>query len=180
MASRPILILAAIALTGACDRREPTSPPARTEVDQQVKRLRDDTELELQDLRGRWLAAEGILTELREQLRRLDAEARSALLQRDQRVAALEASLTTVQAELEEARRAIPGPAPADTVLERLARCYEEIACLRKRGAEESVAGVYRRYGFPDVESWAEAWQAASRSEAFEREVQERVERLCP
>ena len=35
-------------------------------------------------------------------------------------------------------------------------------------------------HGFETVEDWARAWQDAARSESFEREVSERVERLCP
>ncbi len=165
----------------SCDRRE-TPPPAAaaSEADYQVKRLREDTEIELQDLRGRWLAAEGLLT-----LQRDETKALRTLLNEEhekyaERLDRMDVALGALVAELESVKNAAPEPAPRETVLDRLARSYEEIHCLRRQGAEEAVAAVYRRYGFEDVQAWSQAWQQAARSESFEREVSARVERLCP
>ncbi len=167
--------------TAACDRRESTpQEPAPSEADFQVKRLRDDTEIELQDLRGRWLAAEGLLTVQHNDIKALREQLTGRSAEIDDRLGRIETGLGTLQAEIEALRGSVHRPPPRDTVLERLARSYEEVHCLRRQGAEEAVAAVYRRYGFADVDEWAEAWQQAARSEAFEREVSTRVERLCP
>ena len=176
---RSTLIAILLGCVWGCDRPTPESPlAAPTEAQQQNKRLREDMEIELQDLRGRWLATEGLFTKQRSiiaELRKdidLGQEKVNALL-------ALEVELGAMAAELEAIKSGVVS-APANTLSERLARSYEEIYCLRKRGAEESVATVYERYGFESAELWRQAWQTAARSEAFEKEVTARVQRLCP
>lgn len=165
----------------ACDRPErKPPPPTSTESDHQVRRLREDTEIELQDLRGRWLAFEGLLTRQRDTLRDVLARQEQDEDQLRQEVARLDVALGAMSAELALLRELATRPEPPDDTLARLARSYEEIYCLRRQGAEESVGAVYPRYGFSSAEAWAEAWQRAARSESFEREVASRVERLCP
>lgn len=168
-------------LAVACDGQESTPvEPASNEADHQVRRLREDTEIELQDLRGRWLAAEGLLARQRRSTLALEQRLDHTDDHLERRLAELEVELGSLRAQIDVLERLAWRSAPRDTQLERLARSYEEIFCLRKRGAEESVAAVYRRYGFEDADGWAEAWARAARNEAFEREVSARVERLCP
>ena len=59
-----------ILCSSGCSKSETHKRPAITdEIGQPVKRLREDTESELQDLRGRWLATEALLIRLRDQLK---------------------------------------------------------------------------------------------------------------
>jgi hypothetical protein len=153
---------------------------AQLETQQQVKRLREDTEIELQDLRGRWLATEGLLTTQRNLLKKLNDTHATASNGQTAKLAALELALGALAAQLEQLRRQAGLPLAGDDEQDRLARSYEEIYCLRKRGAEESVAAVYKRYGFNDAASWSKAWEKAAASETFERAVSDRVKRLCP
>lgn len=178
-----ITLAIAVLLGPGCN--EPQHAPERPqtgEVDHQVNRLRDDTELEMHDLRGRWLAAEGLLT--RQKLS-LD-EARQAIKDQTEsmetRLVLMEIEFDSVRAQLEAAKTE-PAPAVDESKkdrLNRLARSYEELHCLRRRGAEEDALTVYLRYGFEDADEWGAAWREAARSEAFEEEVSARVERLCP
>ena len=179
----PLFLAAVIGLGPlGCDRSvEETPAPVRTEVDQQVNRLRRDNEIEMNDLRGRWVAAHGLLSRQRDELEKLarahqsnDDELRSRLARIEADMSLLSEDLSALRLAAQERQR------PVDSTLHRLARSYEEIYCLRKRGADEQVAAVYERYGFEDVEAWAEAWAMAARSESFEREVSRRVEQLCP
>lgn len=172
-------------MAASCGRPEPTSsPPAPTaELDQQVKRLRTDHEVQLRDLRGRWLAAEGTLTRVRDTLKQVEASGGTNLQRLEQQITGVEVALGHIVAEIESLKRKQPEPQdrpPEVTELDRLKRSYEEIHCLQKRGALESVADVYRRYDFLDADAWAAAWSQAARSEAFERDLSARVERLCP
>jgi len=159
------------------------APPVtstRSEADQQVKKLREDNELEFQDLRGRWLAAKGELIRLRTELS--DARATQVGVNSDlaSRFERLEAGVIALGADMEALRREATQPPAPDDERTRLARSYEEIHCLRRRGAEEGVAQVYERYGFESLDAWASAWAEASRDERFEREVSARIARLCP
>ncbi|MFT7625403.1 MAG: hypothetical protein ACI9WU_004594 [Myxococcota bacterium] len=169
-------------VAAGCGREEPTPRSAGgSEADYQVRRLREDTEIELQDLRGRWLAAEGLLAKQRLTGRGLEQRLDHTDDHLERRLAELQLEAGTLRAELELLRASAHRPEPVqDHMIDRLASSYEEIYCLRKQGAEEAVAGVYRRYGFDSADEWASAWQSAARSEAFERRVATRVERLCP
>ena len=164
-----------------CDQSDtPTLPTSRTDMDQQVKRLREDTEIELRDLRGRWLAVEGMLTKQRDRLAQ-DQRSLDELVKRvDERLAQTEVRLGSMEADIDALKRITREPNAMNDVLERLARSYEEIYCLRKRGQEEQVGAVYGRYGFEDPSSWSKAWAAAARGLEFEQEVNARVAVLCP
>ena len=170
-----------LACVWGCDQSDtPALPTSRTDMDQQVKRLREDTEIELRDLRGRWLAVEGMLTKQRDRLAE-DQRSLKALVKRvDERLAQMEVHLGSMEADIDALKRITRDPGAMDDVLERLARSYEEIYCLRKRGQEEQVATVYGRYGFKDKSSWSKAWTEAARSLEFEQEVNARVAVLCP
>ncbi len=163
-----------------CDREE--SAPLRVIDDNsehQISRLREDLGIELEDLRGRWLAAEGLLTEYQSTIKSLESSQESARTELDERLQRAEVTLTQLEADiLEAAQRA--QAAPPDDVLDRLQSAYEEIYCLHQRGADEEIEAVYRRYGFKNADEWGAAWHRAARSPAFEREVRARVERLCP
>ena len=172
-------------MAASCGRPDQaSSPPAPTaELDQQVKRLRTDHEVQLRDLRGRWLAAEGTLTRVRDTLKQVEERGGTNLKQLEHQITGVEVALGHIVAEIEALKRKQPEPTdhpPEVTELDRLKRSYEEIHCLQKRGALEGVADVYRRYDFLDADAWAAAWSKAARSEAFERDVSARVERLCP
>ena len=135
----------------------------------------------MNDLRGRWVAAHGLLELQRDELAKIAKGHASNDQKLRDRIAGLEASLALVLQELTGVREELEAREnPKETVLDRLARSFEEIHCLRKQGADEAVSAVYARYGFPDEKAWAEAWMTASRSEEFERSVSTRVERLCP
>ena len=175
--------LIGICLVGNCACNEQPEKPGesiRTESGQQVKKLREDNELEFQDLRGRWLAAKGELIRLRTDF--ADGRSKQVGEQSDfsARLERIEASLIGLSGDIETVRREVARPPPPDDRRERLARSYEEVHCLRKRNALDAVEGVYRRYGFDTLEDWAAAWTEASRDEEFERTVSARVERLCP
>ena len=174
------VIVASLALAG-CDRdRGAPPPPPRTEPDQQVKRLRDDTEIELQDLRGRWLATEAMLTRERDELKKMKLQVASDTKRIEDRLTFAEVEIGWRDGRMRELEVKAAAEAPPPSVEDRLARSYEELYCLRKQGAEEGVAEVYRRWGFESPEQWADAWQRAARSNAFERDVRARVDRLCP
>ena len=145
-----------------CDQSSSSSlPTSRPEMDQQVKRLREDTEIELRDLRGRWLAVEGMLTQQRDRLAQ-DHKSQNSLVQRvDERLAQMEVRLGALEADIDALKRITRAPSEMNDVLERLARSYEEIYCLRKRGQEEAIGAVYGRYGFEDQSSWSKAWMQA-------------------
>ncbi len=175
------LVLIAALFVG-CGRPDPSEDTPRTsESDYRVKRLREDTELELQDLRGRWLAAEALLTKQRSSTRALEQRLDHSDDHLERTLAEMTVELGALRAEVEVLRSsARPADGPSDSVLDRLAASYEEIYCLRRQGAEEAVGSVYRRYGFDGPDEWGAAWQQAARNEAFERRVSTRVERLCP
>ena len=179
---RSILISVAIALaTFACEQQAPTPVPAtRSESDQQVLKLREDNEVEFQDLRGRWLAAEAQLLQLKKSL---DSTNSAALSERT----ALRESLQLLETEMMSIRAAIGGVSGgivASTVTiperERLRRSAEEIICLRRRGADEQVAEVYSRYGFADEREWSAAWLRHASNAGFEAELFARLKSLCP
>ncbi len=179
-----LLIILWIALAFvSCDRGEPEAPEAQGnfEAEQQVKRLRRDNEIEMNDLRGRWVAAHGLLELQRDELVKLALGHQTNDLALRDRIAGLETSIALLVEQLNAVSKKLQVREHSKpTILERLARSYEEIHCLRKQGADEAVSSVYSRYGFANEEEWSEAWMAAARSEGFEREVSSRVERLCP
>ena len=173
--------MAAVVVIQGCDgSSEDAATVSQLEAQQQIKRLREDTEIELKDLRGRWLATEGLLTRQREILKSLKAQLSTGSQNSNAKLAEFELSIGALSAEVERLRRSAGLPTTEEDEERRLARSYEEIYCLRKRGAEESVGSVYKRYGFADAAAWSSAWQRVSRNETFEREVSERVRRLCP
>jgi chromosome segregation ATPase len=149
------------------------------EPDHQVRRLREDLGIELEDLRGRWLAAEGLLTEYQSTLTQLDTSQQETQERLQERLSRIETVLTQLEVDITELSQT-RSPAPVDDTLIRLQSAYEEIHCLYQRDAEEAIPDVYRRYGFENADMWAESWQRAARSPAFERKVKARVERLCP
>jgi uncharacterized protein YhaN len=164
-----------------CDQSDtPALPTSRTEMDQQVKRLREDTEIELRDLRGRWLAVEGLLTKQRDRLAQDQRSLENLVKRVDEQLAQMEVHLGSMEADINALKRITREPSAINDVLERLARSYEEIYCLRKRGQEEQVGAVYGRYGFEDLSTWSKAWTEAARSLEFEQEVNARVAVLCP
>ena len=121
--------LAVLMLVGlGCDQSSSSSlPTSRPEMDQQVKRLREDTEIELRDLRGRWLAVEGMLTQQRDRLAQ-DHKSQNSLVQRvDERLAQMEVRLGALEADIDALKRITRAPSEMNDVLERLARSYEEI-----------------------------------------------------
>jgi hypothetical protein len=169
------------AFASGCDTGDRGAPAsARTESDQQVKKLREDNELEFQDLRGRWLAAKGELIRVKTESSANKTTQVGVNADTTGRLERIEAALIALGGDIESMRRDLTAPPPPDDTRVRLARSYEEIFCLRKRGAEEAVADVYRRYGFETLEDWASAWTLASRDETFERDVSARVQVLCP
>ena len=176
---RATAAVAAWMVVMGCSEESPV-PPERTNIEYQFRRHREHVEIAIQDLQGRWLAVEGLLTRQTQAIEGLRRELGTLRPRLEERIAALEAQVVLLQADLEEARRIAMEPGPHETVRDRLARSYEEIHCLRKRGIEEGVEAVVRRYGFESVEDWAAAWTEAARSERFEREVKERAARLCP
>jgi hypothetical protein len=179
--SAQLAAVAVAALVSGCDSQQAATPAARTDLDQQVSRLREDNEKELTDIRGKWLAAESQLVKMGRDFEALSKSNTAAIEAAVARIDRLETTLTDARAELLAVRseRAAPAPVPVDPS-ERLLRAYEELLCGRRAGTGESVAQIYARWGFETADDWAEAWQSASQSEAFERSVSARIARLCP
>jgi len=164
-----------------CDTSDPSPLPVTApEMDQQVRRLREDTEIELRDLRGRWLAAEGMLTKMTDKLSKAHSTQELLIKRVDERLAQMEVRLGAMEAEVDGLKRLSKSPSEMSDELDRLARSYEEIHCFRKRGLETRVGSVYRKYGFENVEKWSAAWSRAARDMEFERLVNARVQALCP
>ena len=178
-----VFMAAIVALTipAGCDTSDPSPlPVSAPEMDQQVRRLREDTEIELRDLRGRWLAAEGMLTKMTDKLSKAQSTQELLIKRVDERLAQMEVRLGAMEAEVDGLKRLSKSPSEMSDELDRLARSYEEIHCLRKRGLETRVGSVYRNYGFDNAEKWSAAWSRAARDMEFERLVNARVEALCP
>lgn len=171
----------ALSIPMGCDTSDPSPLPVTApEMDQQVRRLREDTEIELRDLRGRWLAAEGMLTKMTDTLSKAHSTQELLIKRVDARLAQMEVRLGAMEAEVDGLKRLSKSPSEMNDELDRLARSYEEIHCLRKRGLETRVGSVYRKYGFDNVEKWSAAWSRAARDMEFERLVNARVQALCP
>jgi len=149
-------------------------------MDQHVRRLREDTEIELRDLRGRWLAAEAMLTKMTDKLAKAQRTQELLIKRVDERLAQMEVRLGAMEAELDSLKRHSKAPSEVTEELDRLARSYEEIHCLRKRDSEAQIGAVYRKYGFENAEAWSAAWSNAARDMEFERLVNARVLVLCP
>ncbi len=171
----------AFSITTGCDTSDPPPLPVSTpEMDQHVRRLREDTEIELRDLRGRWLAAEGMLTKMTDKLSKAHSTQELLIKRVDERLAQMEVRLGAMEAEVDGLKRLSKSPSEMSDELDRLARSYEEIHCLRKRGLETQVGTVYRKYGFENLEKWSAAWSRAARDMEFERLVNARIQALCP
>ncbi len=137
-------------------------------------------DVELEDLRGRWLAAEAALLKAKEQLRSQRTELDATALRLGDHMSGLEVRLAGCEARLQPLEvgavtRAVPLP-----VEDRAARAFEEIECLRRRGVEEGYDEIRGRWGFTTAEAWSDAWQSAVRKDGFERDVRARIDRLCP
>jgi len=176
-----MVAILALSIATGCDTSDPSPLPVTApEMDQQVRRLREDTEIELRDLRGRWLAAEGMLTKMTDKLSKAHSTQELLIKRVDERLAQMEVRLGAMEAEVDGLKRLSKSPSEMSDELDRLARSYEEIHCLRKRGLETQVGPVYRKYGFDNVEKWSAAWSRAARDMEFERLVNARVQALCP
>jgi chromosome segregation ATPase len=127
-----------------CDRQDQsTQPAAQTEMDQRVKRLRDDSKIEVQNLRGQWIAAEGMLTKHRDKIADLKKNFRKQVLRFEKQLKTMDSRITALDANIASLTQMLQQlAAPKDTLEDRLARSYEEIYCLRKQGKEEAVAAV--------------------------------------
>ncbi|HIA04338.1 MAG TPA: hypothetical protein EYN06_09520 [Myxococcales bacterium] len=184
MRVQSILILwgaVSILCSSGCSKSETHKrPAAKDEIGQPVKRLRDDTESELQDLRGRWLATEALLIRLRDQLKQLDNRLTKKTGEHTQQITALEITLKTVTAELHELKHGASLPEAEQLNRERITRCFEEVFCLKKRSEDADIEGILRRYGFKDAENWESAWNNPEIDEAFKQKVEARAKLLCP
>jgi hypothetical protein len=174
----PILL---VLLTLGCEQKAPpTVQTSRTEVDQQVRKLREDNETEFTDLRGRWLAAEAQLIQLKRSLDDTRSDQARELKAMREAVQLLDTEMMTSRSTLGVASLGTHSGllnSPEDV---RLRRSAEEIICLRRRGAYEDVADVYARYGFESESDWSFAWATRIQVPKFEAELFSRLEVLCP
>ena len=184
--TRPYYLLYTVFLVlGACEPEPPTPVVGqRTESDQQVRKLREDNEAEFKDLRGRWLAAEAQLIQLKKGLSKTSGQTKSELDKVSEAIQALETEMLSMRSALGGTTGLNSGAGLSATVSlperERLRRSAEEIICLRRRGADEQVVEVYERYGFTDEKSWSVAWSRHATNAAFESELFARLKALCP
>ncbi|MEC8023429.1 MAG: hypothetical protein VX223_05805 [Myxococcota bacterium] len=181
MKFRSYITAVSVILAIACEQKEPQSTVnTRTEADQQVRKLREDNETEFKDLRGRWLAAEAQLIQLKTLFEEANGTSKT---ERN----ALRESIQLLETEMMSMRTAIGGVSVGgvSSVVtiperERLRRSAEEIICLRRRQADEQVTSVYGRYGFADEAEWSAAWLRYATNSNFEAELFVRLKSLCP
>lgn len=172
-----LVVLACI----ACDRSDPPIAPQRGESSEQIDRLRTDNEKELSDLRGKWLAAEGALLEMRRELAAATRNAETAREQQRGEAALLESLIAENRQALDAIKNAPAAPTVrSEPLTERVLRAYEELACAARRGAFESAPLVRSRWGFATHEEWALAWIEVARAPGFEAAAADRIARLCP
>ena len=175
-----LVILVVLVAFGCEQKAPPAVQTSRSEVDQQVRKLREDNETEFTDLRGRWLAAEAQLIQLKKALD--DSRSESARELRAMREAV---QLLDTEMMVSRSTVALSASGTATALLNapeylRLRRSAEEIICLRRRGADEDVADVYARYGFANEAEWSFAWATRTQVPEFEAELFMRVETICP
>jgi hypothetical protein len=164
-----------------CSRPTPEERPLlKGELEQPVKRLREDTESELQDLRGRWLATEGLLIRLRDQIQQLQAKMTEMSEKHSQQFGALEITIETITAEFFELKNGASLPDAEKRNRERITRCFEEIYCLRTRDEDAGASSILRRYGFRSEEDWDSTWNNLELSDAFRQKTEARAKMLCP
>jgi len=181
MKFRSYITAVSVILAIACEQKEPQSPVnTPSEADQQVRKLREDNETEFKDLRGRWLAAEAQLIQLKTLFEEANGTSKT---ERN----ALRESIQLLETEMMSMRTAIGGVSVGgvSSVVtiperERLRRSAEEIICLRRRQADEQVTSVYGRYGFADEAEWSAAWLRYATNSNFEAELFVRLKSLCP
>jgi hypothetical protein len=184
MRMQSILIIGSavsILCSSGCSKSETHKrPAAKDEIGQPVKRLREDTESELQDLRGRWLATEALLIRLRDQLKQLDNRLTKMTDEHTQQITALKITLKTFTAELRELKHGASLPEAEQLKRERITRCFEEVFCLNKRNEDADTEDIFERYGFKDAENWESTWNDPEIDEAFKQKVEARAKLLCP
>ena len=171
-----------VLISMGCEQKSaPIIQTSRTEIDQQVLKLREDNETEFRDLRGRWLAAEAQLIQLKKALE-------TARSEQNREIRSIREAVQLLDTEMMASRNSVGAsgtsklPSSTYVVSEevRLRRSAEEIICLRRRGADEDVADVYPRYGFADESEWSFAWATRLQEADFDADLFARVDTLCP